>query len=137
MLAGVGTLIGAGLGYWSGRLEAVMFGVVVGDFVSLVLLLAVLREHLSVARAMFHTGVLAATVGAAAVAIWAAGDLSIAERVLVFVVGGAVICLDAAVVFLRVGREFLPRPAHRVARNVPAPAGPAVAAAAARGDPPA
>src|ERR1700733_7917960 len=60
MVAGVGTLIGAGLGYWSGRLEAVMLGVVVGDFVSLVLLLALLSEHLSVARAMLHTGVLAA-----------------------------------------------------------------------------
>jgi hypothetical protein len=137
MLAGVGTLIGAGLGYWSGRLEAVMLGVVVGDFVSLVLLLALLSEHLSVARAMLHTGVLTATVGAAAVAIWVAGDLSITERVMVFVVGGTVICLDAAVVFLRIGRDFMPRSAQRVARNVvPAPGRTAVATAAVRNEPP-
>jgi O-antigen/teichoic acid export membrane protein len=138
MLAGIGTLIGAGLGYWSGRLEAMMVGLVVGDFVSLVLLLALLRQHLSVARAMFHTGVLAATVGAAAVAIWASGDLSIGERVLVFVVGGTVICLDAAVVFLEVGRDFLPRSAQRVAQKVvPAPGRPAVATVAVRNEPPA
>jgi O-antigen/teichoic acid export membrane protein len=137
MLAGVGTLIGAGLGYWSGRLEAVMLGVVVGDFVSLVLLLALLRQQLSVARAMFHTGVLAATVGAAAFAIWAGGDLSIAERVLVFLVGGVVICLDAAVVFLRVARDFMPRPAQRLTRNVvPAPGRPAVATVAVQNEPP-
>ena len=87
---------------------------------------------------MFHTGVLTATVGAAAVAIWAGGDLSIAGRVLVFVVGGVVICLDAAVVFLRVGRDFMPRPAQRVARNVvPASAMPAVATVAVQNEPPA
>jgi hypothetical protein len=137
MAAGVGTLIGAGLGYLSGRMEGVLVGVVIGDFVSLVLLLALLGQQLSVARAMFHTGVLAATIGAAAVAIWAGGDLSIAERVLVFVVGGVVICLDAAVVFLRVGRDFMPRPAQRVGRTaVPAPGRPAVAAVAARHEPP-
>jgi O-antigen/teichoic acid export membrane protein len=138
MLAGIGTLIGAGLGYWSGRLEAVMLGVAVGDFISLILLLALLGKHLSVAKAMFHTGVLAATVGSAAIVIWLSGDLTIGERVLVFVIGGVVICLDAIVVFLRVGRDFMPRSTQRVARNiVPAPARPAVATVAIQNEPPA
>ena len=138
MVAGIGTMIGLGLGYWSGRLEAVMVGLVIGDFISLVLLLALLRQHLSVAKAMLHTGVLTATLGTAAVAIWAGGDLGVAERVLVFVLGGVVIALDVAVVFLQVGRDFMPRSAQLVTRNVvPAQSRPAVATVAVSNEPPA
>jgi len=81
--------------------------------------------------------VLAATVGAAARVIWASGDLGIAGRILVFLGGGVVICLDATMVFLRIGKDFLPRPAQRVARNVgPAPGRPAVATVAVQNEPP-
>jgi O-antigen/teichoic acid export membrane protein len=137
MVAGIGTAVGAGLAYWSGRMEGVMVGLVIGDFISLVLLLALLRGHLSVAKAMFHTGVLTAIVGVAAAAIWTTGDFGIAQRVLIFVVGGAVIAFDAAVVFLQVGRDFMPRPMQRAVLNiVPASARPGVAAVAARTEPP-
>jgi hypothetical protein len=131
LVGGIGTTVGLVLGYWSGRLEAVVVGLVVGDFISLVLLLALLRQHLSVARAMFHTGLLTVIIGSAAVAIWASADLGIGERLLIFVVGGVMVCFDAAVVFLQVGRDFLPRSAQLMARNVvPAPARPVVATVA-------
>jgi hypothetical protein len=87
---------------------------------------------------MLHTGVLTATLGTAAVAIWAGGDLGVAERVLVFVLGGVVIALDVAVVFLQVGRDFMPRSAQLVTRNVvPAQSRPAVATVAVSNEPPA
>lgn len=137
LVAGIGTTIGLVLGYWTGRLEAVMVGLVIGDFISLVLLLALLRQHLAVSAAMFHTAVLAAIVTAAAVTIWAGGNLGLGERLLVFVIGGLLIALDIVVVFLQFGREFLPPSAPRVARNVvPAPARPAVARVAVSTEPP-
>ncbi|HEX3989774.1 MAG TPA: oligosaccharide flippase family protein [Acetobacteraceae bacterium] len=133
LVAGIGTAVALALGLWSGRLEAVMVGLVIGDFISLVFLLALLRRHLSVATAMFHNGLMVVTLCVAAVVIWAGGNLSIGQRVLVFVIGGGVIGLDAFVVFQQYGRDFLRRPVQIAARHA-APM-PAIATVAVQGEP--
>jgi hypothetical protein len=128
LVAGIGTTVGLGLGYWTGRLEAVVVGLVVGDFISLVVLLALLRRHLALGKALFHIGVLMVTLGTAAITIWASNDLGLGMRLLIFALGAVVFCLDAAVVFMQVGREFLPRSPQPLGRNgVQAPAMPVVA----------
>jgi O-antigen/teichoic acid export membrane protein len=140
LVAALGTLLGLALSLWSRRLESVMVGLVVGDIVSLVLLLFLLRRHLSVPTAIMHMGVQATALCLAGAAIWAGGDLTIGERVLVFIAGGLVIGIDAVVVFKQVGRDFIGRPGQSnqiVTRNmIPVPGGAAVASAVIRTEPP-
>jgi hypothetical protein len=137
LAAGIGTVLGFALGYWSGRMEGVMVGLVIGDTISLVVLLMMLREHLSVPKALLHMAVLGLILGIAALAIWA-GDLSIVQRGLVLVVGGLLIGLDAVVVYFQDGREFFSRSAQRVTGYVaPVSARPAVGRVAAHSEPPA
>jgi hypothetical protein len=96
-----------------------------------------LHRHLSIAKAMLHTGLLTATLGVAAVAIWAGGNLSIGERAMVFAIGGVVIVLDALVVFMQVGRDFVLRSGQRIPLTViPAQGGAAVATGAVQSEPP-
>jgi O-antigen/teichoic acid export membrane protein len=118
LVAGVGTAVALALGIWSMRLEGVMIGLVVGDLVSLILLIALLHRHLPIGRAFIHTGLMTVTTSVAAAVIWAASDITIAERALVFIIGGVMIGIDAVVVFSEVGRDFFAWPATRIARNV-------------------
>jgi O-antigen/teichoic acid export membrane protein len=133
LTAGIGTALALALGLWTGRLEAVMVGLVVGDFISLIFLLALLRRHLAVATVMFHNGLILVTLCAAAAAIWTGGNFSIGERVLVFVLGGGVIGLDAVVVFQQYGRDLLRRPGQLAVRH--AVPDPAVGTVAVQGEP--
>jgi O-antigen/teichoic acid export membrane protein len=140
LVAALGTLIGLGLSLFSRRLESVMVGLVLGDIVSLVLLLFLLRRHLSVATAMAHMGLQMATLGLVGAAIWSGGDLTIGQRMLLFVAGGVVIGIDAVVVFQKMGKDFVGRSGQSsqvLARNaIPAHGGAAVASAVIRSEPP-
>jgi O-antigen/teichoic acid export membrane protein len=136
LVGGIGTAVGLALGVWSMRLEGVMIGLVVGDLVSLAFLIVLLRQHMPIAKAFIHISLLTLIVGAAAAVIWAGGDLSIAQRVAVFIVGGVLIGIDTIVIFLQVGRDFFPWAGRRIARTViPSQGGVAIAAAAARNEP--
>lgn len=137
LTAGVGTAVALALGIWSMRLEGVMIGLVVGDLVSLIVLIALLQRHLSIGKAYLHTGLMMVVTGVAAAVIWAAGDITVVERVLVFIVGGVLVGIDAIVVFAQVGRDFVTLPGRRVARNVIlAPGGAAAATVVMQNKPP-
>lgn len=135
LVAGIGTAVALALGMWWMRLEGVMVGLVVGDLLSLIVLLLQLRQHLAVSKAMIHTVVLTVILGAAALAVWGGGDLSIGQRLLVFAVGGVLIAIDALVVFLQDGRQLVARSGQWIAPGVMS--GPAVAPVMVPNDPPA
>jgi O-antigen/teichoic acid export membrane protein len=104
LTAGVGIAIGLILGVVSRRIEGVMVGLVIGDLLSLVVLVSLLHRHLPMRAALTHIGVLATTVGLAAAMLCAGGDLPLEERTLIVVAGCLVIGIDALVLYRHVGR---------------------------------
>ena len=140
LVAGVGMLVGLALGVWSRRLEGVMVGLVIGDLLSLIVLVCLLHRHLSITTALAHIGLLTATIGIAAAVLWAGGDLTIGERVLVFIVGGLPIGIDAIFLYRRNGRGLATpsdQAGEQIVRTViPAPRRTAVAATVVRSEPP-
>jgi O-antigen/teichoic acid export membrane protein len=140
LIAGVGMLIGLALGVASRRLESVMVGLVIGDFLSLVVLLSLLHRHLSIPTALTHIGLLATTIGLAAAMLWAGGDLTLGERALIFMAGGLAIGIDAIVLYQQVGRGVATRShqsRQRIARNViPVPGCAVLATVAIESEPP-
>ena len=115
-----------------------MIGLVVGDLVSLIVLLRLLqRTPVDRQRRLLTPVCDDGHVGVAAAVIWAGGDLTVGERVLVFIVGGVLVGIDAIVVFAQVGRDFVTLPGRRVARNVIlAPGGAAAATVVMQNKPP-
>ena len=99
LTGGIGIAFGLVAGGLSRRIEGVMVGLVVGDFLSLVVLLCLMRRHVPVATTMKHMGLLAATVGFAAAALWAGGDLTMGQRALIAAVGSCVIAIDGLTVY--------------------------------------
>jgi O-antigen/teichoic acid export membrane protein len=116
LVAGVGMMFGLALGAWSRRIEGVIAGLVIGDLISLVVFLWLLQRQLQVKTAMAHIGVLTIPIGSAALVLWAHGNLTLGERALIAFVGGAVISLDALIVYYQVGRKVAMRAEQLVQR---------------------
>jgi O-antigen/teichoic acid export membrane protein len=100
--AGFGLLISFFLASWDHRLEAVLFGLLIGDLVSLSFLLTFSRKFLPVVSLLAHTAMLLLfPVGIAALGpIIPAGSTFIA-RVIVLVSAMFVIGVDSAVIYRR------------------------------------
>ncbi len=98
LIAGVGLMCGLVLGLISRRIEGVMFGLVIGDLLSVFVLLAVLRRHLPTRTVLAHFFILATTITGAAATLWFGGNLTIGQRALLFLAGGTLICMEAAAI---------------------------------------
>jgi O-antigen/teichoic acid export membrane protein len=107
LIVGVGLVIGLLLARATGRLEGVLAGLVVGDIVSLLLLFALLRQHLKMTTAMIHFGIMMAVVGTAALVLGMGGVPTIRERAFLLLAGGLVIGADGLYLYQRFARVFL------------------------------
>jgi O-antigen/teichoic acid export membrane protein len=96
-----GLISGFLLATWTGRVEAVLFGVLIGDLISLIVLSAFASRHFPMGAALAHSGLLAVPVGLAALGSLEAGGAGFGARSLMLTVALVVIGLDSAIVYRR------------------------------------
>jgi lipopolysaccharide exporter len=98
--AGFGLLIGFVLASWDHRLEAVLFGLLIGDLVSLIVLLIFVRNFFPILALLEHAAVLLVfSVGIAALGPLIPVDSVIVARGIMLGAAAFVIGLDAAFVY--------------------------------------
>jgi O-antigen/teichoic acid export membrane protein len=99
LVAVFGLLSGFLLAIWSGRVEAVVFGVLIGDLISLIVLCAFARRHFPIGPVLGHSALLAVPVGLAALGPLVAGGVG--ARAVILAVAVLVIGLDTAIISRR------------------------------------
>ena len=120
LIAVVGMVVGYLLGKATQSVEAVLFGLVLGDMLSIALFAWQLRHLLPIIPAIRHFVVLAATVGAAATGLWLDQGGWIV-RALILAASSAVLLAEAAVIYFQIVLPF----AGRSRRALPCAASPA------------
>ena len=98
-MAGFGLVIGFLLASWSNRVEAVLFGLLLGDLISLLVLLGFAKEQLTISPLFGHVAILAIPVGVAALGPLLPGGGTLVARAFMLLAATAVIGLDAAIVY--------------------------------------
>jgi O-antigen/teichoic acid export membrane protein len=101
IVAGCGLFIGFLLAIWSHRVETVVLGLLLSDLFSLIVLLALTRQHLPIAPLLRHTGLLALPVALGSLGPLAVSGAAIGIRGLMLLGAAFVIGLDIAIVFRR------------------------------------
>jgi O-antigen/teichoic acid export membrane protein len=96
-----GLISGFLLATWSGRVEAVVLGVLIGDLISLIVLCAFASRHFPIGAVLGHAGLLAVPLALAALGPLVAGGVGVAARSLMLVVAVLVIGLDVAIIYRR------------------------------------
>jgi O-antigen/teichoic acid export membrane protein len=101
IVAGGGLFIGFLLAIWSRRVEAVVLGLLLSDLFSLIVLLALTRQHLPIVPLLGHTSLLALPVALGALGPLAVDGAAIATRGVMLLGAALVIGLDIAIVLRR------------------------------------
>ncbi|MGH7154023.1 MAG: lipopolysaccharide biosynthesis protein, partial [Acetobacteraceae bacterium] len=99
LTAGTGVALAFLAGIWTGRLEGIMAGLAVGDFVSFVVLVCLLRQHLCLAIAARHLAIVTCAVAGTTIGLMMLAPASLQQRALIVFAGGCVVLLDAVLVF--------------------------------------
>ena len=97
----------------SGRIEGVVGGLVIGDAVSLAMLLVLVRRDIAIRSVLFHLGVLSGVTSLGAAAFWLADPASLAHRAIILAVSCVALCIDMALVYRSVGRPLIERVRQR------------------------
>jgi hypothetical protein len=79
--------------------EAVLFGLLLGDLISLLVLLGFAKEQLTISPLLGHVAILALPVGVAALGPLLPGGGTLVARAFMLLAATAVIGLDAAIVY--------------------------------------
>ncbi len=99
MIAAVGMLIGFVLGFETRRVEAVLIGVVIGDLLSFILLIGLMRWLLPMTRALRHFAVLGATVAFVGACIWLEDGSQWMMRGVILAAAMLLIGIDSAAIY--------------------------------------
>jgi O-antigen/teichoic acid export membrane protein len=104
----VGPLIGLGLAMWTLRLDAVMLGIIIGDLVSLILLLALIWDKLPRGAFLKHMLLLTLPVCLAAIVPYYSESFDWRVRIALLLMGAIVILWETMVLYQEYFRDFLP-----------------------------
>jgi O-antigen/teichoic acid export membrane protein len=107
MIGAVGLLVGLLLGLATHRLETVLVGLVIGDLVSFLLLIGLMRRLVPLSTALRHIAVLTAVVASAAAGMWIDGHPGWLMRGCFLAVSLLAIGGDCAVIYIRIIAPYL------------------------------
>lgn len=121
MVAGIGAFAGVFAGFAFERLDGVMAGFAFGDLASFVTYLILVRGQIPLSLTLKHCGFLTVGMIAAAAVFWEVSDISITQRLLIFLVGMAIIAIDAALIWYDDARQIATRPSQLFRQDFPTP----------------
>jgi O-antigen/teichoic acid export membrane protein len=101
LMAGLGLAVGFALGITFRRLDAVLFGVMIGDAASLLTMLYCARSHLPMLSAGRHLALLLLPAVLSSAGTFARSAFELEIRSLIFAIGAAIIGFDVVVVYRR------------------------------------
>lgn len=99
MVAGIGAFAGLLAGLAFRRLDGVMAGFVLGDLASFVAQLLLVRRQVSFSLTVMRCGILTVGMVLAAATLWNVSDLTLVQRLVIFLGGMGCIAIDAASVW--------------------------------------
>jgi O-antigen/teichoic acid export membrane protein len=136
LIAGIGMAIGFALGVHYRRVEAVLVGVLIGDLLSFVLLVWLMRRLLPMAESLRHFAVLGVAVAAVAAAVWLEDGAPWMQRGAILAGAMLVIGIDSYAIYRWIaGADARPFAARRgKADKMPGSPTPAFAEQAAGGE---
>jgi O-antigen/teichoic acid export membrane protein len=113
LAASVGLVASLSLAAVSGRIEGVIGGLVIGEVVSLGVLLVLIRRDIVMTTLLAHLCLLSSVTALGAGAFWLAGEPTLAQRAMIIALSCLVIGVDAAFAYRKVARPLVERARQR------------------------